>query len=604
MGSVRVLLLGVVVFSLLPACGGDESDPGDDAGDGGSSNPAAGSAGAGQSSGGLGGGGSGGGAGAGAGMAGSTTGGVSAGGAGGGPAGAAGSAGSAGVPGLADDPTGITADRNCALAQAGSCVEPITRTKDEVCARWKADFPKRAAEVYVGSDVACDAGETMLEAQDDAVRRMNLVRWLAGLDPVTLNQEWSEYASTCAVIQAYLVPDITHYPETTATCYTQMGGDASAQSQIAGVPWDPADAMMGLIWDWGDNNLHILGHRHGILYPGVTEVGVGSSYPPDAYGATCVRSFDGMGVYRMVPYDLVSSANYIATAGSPLEWSISTGDDITISGVRMYRETDSAYEPFAIESGDFLKEDYAGRWILPATEPVPPGTYVAIVDTASGTAFGYRVRLERCGPDVPLTCDVLAQDCGTAGYGCYQVEAPVCAESGDTPNGESCSGLDTECEPGSTCQPDFNDLGALVCTPYCDLEDASSPKACATLCPGNEVQVFGEELEPIGAFCEVGTGGACDPLMPSCETGQSCYDFEPAACGPVGTLMPGADCVRGLSENCVPGYTCAGIAGESMQYCLPYCDFAPGATGPDACSTLCPDAYWDFVTYGLCMPPE
>ena len=53
---------------------------------------------------------------------------------------------------------GITGLEDCALAQAGKCIKPLTRSKDEVCARWKADRPQQATLVHSTAAGGCDPG--------------------------------------------------------------------------------------------------------------------------------------------------------------------------------------------------------------------------------------------------------------------------------------------------------------------------------------------------------------------------------------------------------------------------------------------------------------
>lgn len=523
-------------------------------------------------------------------------------------------------PPLAGDVSGITALPNCALAQGGACLVPIARSKAEVCARWEADRPKQTDVFYVPATAACAPGETTAAGQADAVRRVNLARWLSGLEPVRVNSQWSTLASACAIIQAHL-GDLDHYPEPTATCYTAAGGAASGESQLALNARTPADAIDNLIWDSGDNNRHILGHRHGLLLPGVREIGVGFARPNNGIDATCVRSFDGTPVSRpagfagmvayphfgWVPHEIVSRTSYVYRPGDRLEWSVSFASDVTTAGasVRLFRQA-AAYERVTITFGPYADAIAPeGFWIEPDPDPMAAGTYVVLVDGTSLGPFGYRIRLESCGPKLPLTCDVLAQDCGVPGYGCYEPGHGLCGKSGGIAIGQPCPGLlPEECVPGATCEPLIANRALSICTPYCDPEDPTAPKACAKLCPGNEVVIYDSvAIAPIGAYCLPGTGGACNPLAPSCSPTQGCYGIDTTACELAGTTPARAECVGLFEETCVPGTTCAGIQGSAKQYCQPYCDPAPSATGPKACATLCPGAFWDFDSYGICIPP-
>jgi hypothetical protein len=78
-------------------------------------------------------------------------------------------------------------------------------------------------------------------------------------------------------------------------------------------------------------------------------------------------------------------------------------------------------------------------------------------------------------------CDPIAQDCAD-GAGCYNPYEPNCRPQGQAKSGDSCL-VDTDCVAGDICMGHAPGL----CAPFCDGSDASSPKACARLCPTNFV---------------------------------------------------------------------------------------------------------------------
>jgi hypothetical protein len=417
---------------------------------------------------------------------------------------------------LADDPSGITKFPDCAVAQSGQCVKPISRSKQEVCDRWFADRPAKADPVWIASSTSCAPGETPLPAQQDALRRLNLVRWIAGLDPVTLDATWSSMASACSIIQAYL-GDISHFPDPSATCYTQQGGTASAQSQLAGGCRSAAACMDDLFWDWGENNQHIDGHRKGLMHPGLRTVGIGFS-APSGQAAACVRTSDGTGVAwptglaglvpypssGHVPYEMISRESWAIYPETLLEWSmgLAPSTDLGTPSLRLYRQTDKGYEPLAMDSGKTPKAEIGGLWMLPSVDPVPPGTYVVLVEGTSLPAFGYRMILERCGADVPLTCSTLKQDCGAAGYGCYGSQPSTCAHAGSIPFFQTCKQLEAaECVPGADCRPKFDGKGTYTCQPYCDPASTTAANSCAKLCTDPVGSVLDDDLNVLATFC-------------------------------------------------------------------------------------------------------
>jgi hypothetical protein len=511
------------------------------------------------------------------------------------------------------DPSRISELAECALAQAGTCVTPITRTKAEVCDRWRADWPKQAPTDYVLSDDECLPGVLGAGAQADALRRINLYRWVSALPPVAVNDEWSTHAGACSIIQAHL-DGVDHYPPSSSTCYTEMGGTASAESLLDIGAFTAADTIDDLIWDWGDRNYHVLGHRWWLLQPGLTQVGLGFSLPETGWRGTCVRTNDGVtpldvpvdlsGVVPypspgVFPFELINRESHAKPVPDALEWSIvfPPESDLSAATVAIYRESAAGYEALAPEAGPFLR-DFTGLWIEPGLDPVPPGTYVVLVAGTPLGDFGYRTKIERCGEDSPLACDVLAQDCNQAGFGCYSPGGEYCAKSGNVAVGEACAGQYAhECVPGAVCVENRQERDAFACAEYCDPSEGS-PESCQDVCPGNYTLVE-ERLtgELRGGYCSPGVGTECDPLAPECPEGQACYSWEPARCLPVGTLAEGATCQ--YTSDCAPGLACIGSESDTAYSCNPYCDFAV-TTGETACDTLCPGSYWIFDEFGIC----
>ena len=548
-----------------------------------------------------------------------------------------GSGGSAGptLPSFSgDDASGITRLADCALAHEGLCANKIERDHEAVCNRWKADYPTRGEMTFVGGKDSCDPGETDPQAIDDAVRRLNLYRWLMDQDPVEHDVTWDGDARACAVIQAYLSPAISHDPEPTARCYSDQASLASSQSNIAVGDRDPSTALDGLLFDAGNNNKHALGHRQLLLHPGLTTVGIGYTeiaredlMRVDPYGASCVQVFtqdkplgerrsglDGMVAYPppgVFPYEPITWAILGTTRGEDgveqrLQWSLSFADDTDVAGAsaRMYRQAADTFEEVAIDFGP-LEKTAPGLWMLPRAE-VEPGTYVVIVDGTELGAFGYRSLIEPCGPTLELTCDIATQQCGDQSAGCYDIDAPYCAVGAGIPLGERCGNRKlTDCAHGGACRPlsKAEDPSDRRCTSYCDTMDATSPIACAALCPGQYVKLTdrnGTE-RPLGA-CHPGAGGTCDPLQQDCAEGHGCYGREAVTCAFSGPLESGARCT-GMGVECQPGTNCVGIQGET-PICSPYCDPSPAANGPLACNALCPWGHWQYGDYALCEPPR
>ena len=130
-----------------------------------------------------------------------------------------------------------------------------------------------------------------------------------------------------------------------------------------------------------------------------------------------------------------------------------------------------------------------------------------------------------CSAAAPLSCDVVDQDCGVAGYGCYGPNAGFCSKAGSLKSGQPCLGnLPAECVAGAWCIESLDTRGAFVCADYCDLNDATSAKACSSFCRGNYTSTSSRVGDKPVAYCEAHNGAVCDPLAPQCPTGQGCYE--------------------------------------------------------------------------------
>jgi hypothetical protein len=516
---------------------------------------------------------------------------------------------------LADDPTGITGLPSCAFAVAGECIKPLERSHAEVCERWQADRPQVATSLQMPQAQSCDPGMSATNSLEDALRRLNLYRWLGGAQPLALDAEWNDYARACAIIQSYIGPEISHFPAMDAPCFTEKGYTASGQSQLAYGQPNPAAAIDALIYDDGDNNFHVLGHRQGMLLPGTSTVGLGFAQPANGPPATCVRTFDDSpvdrppglpGIYTFPspghqPWELVADSTYMMTSNA-LEWSVTlpVDTDSTNGKVRLLRLRGSTWEDVPVTAGPYTDARFFGMWINPGLPVVEPGSYAVIVSGTSVGDFGYQIVLEQC-TEVPLSCDVLAQDCG-AGIGCYDPDAPFCRTSKGLPVGSPCTGWDNaECVPGAACASAFF-TGTPTCTRYCDPDSTTAANACDVLCPGRSFEVLNESLEVVGMQCRPEADDACDPLAPQCGEGLTCQGFDPTVCRPVGVIGLGQECGAAVGVDCVAGATCIRTAESEKASCQPYCD--PAAGTALSCDTLCSNDHFDFDGYGVCVPLE
>ncbi len=149
--------------------------------------------------------------------------------------------------------------------------DPAGRTQAEVCDAWSAGHVENASPAWTAGATMCDPGTMAPEAIEDTLRRVNMFRWLAGLDPVphdaSRHSELMECANMMNVNGA-----LSHMPPSSWTCYTAGGASAAGRSNIALGYRTPGSAIDGYM---GDSGTMSLGHRRWILsgHLGSVEIG-------------------------------------------------------------------------------------------------------------------------------------------------------------------------------------------------------------------------------------------------------------------------------------------------------------------------------------------
>ena len=181
-------------------------------------------------------------------------------------------------PGFVDDGMG-----GCRPEQPG---EPATRTVAEVCQRWKGWSPRASlADLFaVAPKDTCDPGVLSAEALDDALSRLNLYRWLVGLEPVAGDSDLERVTQACATTLAAARMGLTHQIPTSYPCYTQEAAQAAGSSNLSSgrsMPWESVDGYVR------DRNVRSLGHRRWLFNPPLGKTGFGHR---DRY--SCMAVFD------------------------------------------------------------------------------------------------------------------------------------------------------------------------------------------------------------------------------------------------------------------------------------------------------------------------
>src|SRR5436190_1687212 len=115
----------------------------------------------------------------------------------------------------------------------------------DVCTRWKADRADMSEGTWTGDVTSCTAGDIGAAARANALRLVNLYRWLAALPPVVTDPTKDAQDQACALMMR-ANNMISHTPPTTWTCYTADGNTAAGNSNVSsGRAVSSVDLYMG-----------------------------------------------------------------------------------------------------------------------------------------------------------------------------------------------------------------------------------------------------------------------------------------------------------------------------------------------------------------------
>ncbi|MEL6177625.1 MAG: CAP domain-containing protein [Myxococcota bacterium] len=213
------------------------------------------------------------------------------------------------------------------------------RTADMVCSRWLADWPTQADQVWIPGEGDCSAGTIDMTAHTDAMRRLNLYRWLVGLEPASISWENQAKAQEAAMMMD-VNNDLDHSPPESWVCYNSDGAEAAGRSNLALGYTTPASTVDGYIRDRGTPSL---GHRRWIFFPRLSDTAFGHV---DRGGAMWALSRD-----NSIPNP--SFVAYPAPGAFPLEairgvWSFSTGNLGSNITVTITADSDGSNIPVSV----------------------------------------------------------------------------------------------------------------------------------------------------------------------------------------------------------------------------------------------------------------
>jgi hypothetical protein len=261
----------------------------------------------------------------------------------------------------------------------------------DACARWKADRADLSEGTWTGNLTSCDPGDLTGAGRANALRQVNLYRFLAGLPAVTEDATKSMNAQACALLE-HANKMLSHEPPATWTCYMTAGATAAGQSNIATTAGVRA---VGLYMNDHGNETTI-GHRRWILSNSLGPVGLGSTS-----GYSCLMTIGGSGKAGKAyaawppPGDVPLGAIAIEGSVDAVGWSIQS-DTINLASAQVTVTDGTATLPVTVMQ---LPANYGSKYAIsfvPMGWKSAAGHAYTVTVTGTATPITYTVNVLGC----------------------------------------------------------------------------------------------------------------------------------------------------------------------------------------------------------------
>jgi uncharacterized protein YkwD len=262
-----------------------------------------------------------------------------------------------------------------------------------VCERWLSDRADMSEGSWSGSVDTCNAGDISAQGRANALRVMNLYRWLGGLPPVQTSADRDAMAQACALIM-HANGQLSHNPPANWACYSADGAEGAGKSNIS-----PTPGVTGVDLYMADpGNPDTLGHRRWILSNSIGPTGLGSTS-----GYSCMWTIGGTGNAGapwmafpppgVVPYEaMTASWASVDSTG----WSLQS-DTIDLAGAQVELTRDGQNLPVAVHQ---LFANYGSAYaisITPQGWSTEAGDSIQVKVTGISAPIEYEVQIVGCG---------------------------------------------------------------------------------------------------------------------------------------------------------------------------------------------------------------
>jgi hypothetical protein len=264
--------------------------------------------------------------------------------------------------------------------------DPAGRTETDVCDAWNEGRVENAVGGgWTEGPTTCDPGTLSDAAIEDTVRRVNMYRWLAGLDPVTDDPAQHAGDQECAVMMDR-EGRLSHDPPESWSCYTAAGAAAAGSSNLAlGSRSSPAAIDLYM----GDRGVTSLGHRRWIVAPRLGKIGIGF-----AGRGQCLGVFDGTGSSDR-PWTAYPNQGPAPIATAQHSWSFHMNAGLRDATVTVQSGGSAMPVSVYYPGGNYGRQD-AIAWDPDGWSPTAGTTYEVTIDGFSGGPITYSVTLVDC----------------------------------------------------------------------------------------------------------------------------------------------------------------------------------------------------------------
>ena len=267
-----------------------------------------------------------------------------------------------------------------------------TLSMPQVCERWNADRADLSEGGSSGSVSQCKAGDISALGRANALKLINLYRFMAGLPAVTTNPTLDQKTQECALMMD-ANNQISHSPPADWNCYSSDGASAAGMSNIAGGPGVSAVDLYMI--DRGNETT--MGHRRWILSNSLGPIGLGSTS-----NSSCMSVFGGTGngdndwTAWPPPGDFPVEAVELAQSSIDVTgWTIQS-DIINLAGAQVSIKDGGIDRPVSVTNLAARYGSQTAIRIVPNGWTTTAGQTYDVSVTGISTPIDYQVRAVAC----------------------------------------------------------------------------------------------------------------------------------------------------------------------------------------------------------------